>query len=440
MSSFVSSILQHSANRIEDMPFLGSRSKRQSLPTGSSSGTMDTYHQQQQHYHQYQYQQQQQQQQHHHHHHPPNSAEYYHNPSAMTAMGSPPPPSYDAMVMQSPQPTPSTSWTSDMNLLADKIKNDHHEESSDNSNGNKQLVMQQLDRRSISQGLKLVSIAADEYDGGNETVALDIYLTGLDKILMALPNKTDPKTKLALREKLLSVEERVGILNLASQQNNNSNNNIETIQAKTSLQSYIFSRITTTISTISDISSHAETRYEHMYEEEEEEEEDSRQHNRPSRPYNRDSVNRFKHFGQFVVQMTVTLAIMIKQSPLPDIFCFLFGYFIQFLIWFDKQYHVVERVQDFGVDCLKMLLQADEEYRLHELVSEAVYMLIAAGLKAVVAFKETPGYKEHNHSRPSSHQRQQRRHYNRRSFSSSSPSPVVKNNTNRRVTWSWVPW
>ena len=181
MSSFVSSILQHSANRIDDMPFLGSRSKRQSLPTGSSSSIMDTYQQQQQ--------QQQQQQHHHHHHRHRNSAEYYHNPGALTTMGSSSPPSYDAMMMmQSPQPTPSTSWTSDMNLLADKIKNDHHEETSDSSNGNKQLVMQQLDRRSISQGLKLVSIAADEYDGGNEVVALDIYLTGLDKILMALPS------------------------------------------------------------------------------------------------------------------------------------------------------------------------------------------------------------------------------------------------------------
>ena len=110
-------------------------------------------------------------------------------------------------------------------------------------------------------------------------------------------------------------------MNLASQQNKNnneSNNNIETIQAQTSLQSYIFSRITTTISTISNISSHAETRYEHMYqEEEEEEEEESRRHNRTGRHYHCDSVNRFKRLGQFVVQIAVTVAIMVKQSPLP---------------------------------------------------------------------------------------------------------------------------
>lgn len=44
-----------------------------------------------------------------------------------------------------------------------------------------------LDRKSIIQGIKLVAIAADEYDEGNDSVALDIYLTGLDKIVMALP-------------------------------------------------------------------------------------------------------------------------------------------------------------------------------------------------------------------------------------------------------------
>ena len=100
----------------------------------------------------------------------------------------------------------------------------------------------------------------------------------------------------------------------------------------------------------------------------------------------------------------------------------------------------MERVRDFGVDCLKMLLQADEEYRLHELVSEAVYMLIAAGLKAVVAFKEAPGYNEHNHHR-SSYQQKQRRHYNRRRYSSSSSTtPVLNNNNSTRVTWSWSPW
>lgn len=77
----------------------------------------------------------------------------------------------------SPIPTPSTSWTSEMSVLADKIRDDTVH------------TVDSLDRRSISQGMKLVAIAADEYEDGNNTVALDIYLSGIDKILMALPSR-----------------------------------------------------------------------------------------------------------------------------------------------------------------------------------------------------------------------------------------------------------
>lgn len=53
-----------------------------------------------------------------------------------------------------------------------------------------QLQFPPLDRKSVSQGMKLVAIAADEYEDGNDDVALDIYLSGIDKILMALPSKS----------------------------------------------------------------------------------------------------------------------------------------------------------------------------------------------------------------------------------------------------------
>ncbi|KAI8879907.1 hypothetical protein K501DRAFT_192452 [Backusella circina FSU 941] len=114
------------------------------------------------------------------------SAEY------VPSVAPPPPPPYG-----SPTPTPSTSWTSEMSALAEKIKDDVT-----STFKGKQQQVEQIDRHSISQGMKLVSIAADEYEDGNESVALDIYLTGVDKIIMALPNKTDNDTKLAIREKL----------------------------------------------------------------------------------------------------------------------------------------------------------------------------------------------------------------------------------------------
>lgn len=85
---------------------------------------------------------------------------------------------YDHHSTSSPaRPTPS--WTSEMSVLADKIR---HSSCCSSPNG------KDLDRKSISQGMKLVAIAADEYQDGNRTVALDIYLSGIDKILMALPS------------------------------------------------------------------------------------------------------------------------------------------------------------------------------------------------------------------------------------------------------------
>jgi len=75
-----------------------------------------------------------------------------------------------------------------------------------------------------------------------------------------------------------------------------------------------------------------------------------------------------------------------------DLVSFLFSYLVQLFLWFDAQYHVMQKAQDFGIQCIKFGLQADERYRLHEFLSEGLYMLIAAGLKAAVAFNETPRY------------------------------------------------
>lgn len=187
MASFVSSILHNSANKIDSMSSLGSKHNQKSknksnvrsnnsqhnlgsrLAMHASTPTL-----------------------------PANN--YYHHPQmSYSAEYIPAPPPYDTMQQQqqqqqqlhSPTPTPSTSWTSEMSALAEKIKDDVTNTFKGNNNNSKQIVNlpSNIDRHSISQGMKLVSIAADEYEEGNESVALDIYLTGVDKILMALPSK-----------------------------------------------------------------------------------------------------------------------------------------------------------------------------------------------------------------------------------------------------------
>ncbi|CEP19551.1 hypothetical protein [Parasitella parasitica] len=325
----------------------------------------------------------------------PTNPYYQHPQMSYSAEHIPAPPPYDPMQQQlhSPTPSPSTSWTLEMSALAEKIRDDVTK--TFKSSNSKQTA--NIDRHSISQGMKLVSIAADEYEQGNESVALDIYLTGVDKILMALPNKTDKNTKRAIKEKLYSVEERVGILNLAtSQKRIQQQELVQGEEIKSSvINSFVLSRIASTISTISsrayqsakasntavpivditwDTAAQTDT---HPV--------------TPTIPIEKgDSMARFKQLGHYLTEFTVKCAILVKQSPLPGLVSLLFSYVIQLFLWFDSRYHVMQKAQDFGIQCIKLGLQADERYRLHEFLSEGLYMLIAAGLKIVVAFNEAP--------------------------------------------------
>lgn len=213
-----------------------------------------------------------------------------------------------------------------------------------------------------------------------------------------------------------SVEERVGILHIASQHRQKRyQEEWDDPEVKRSLlESIGLSRITTTISTITTIASNR------AYPPGSNTPSSVMQHqasavavsSSPAPRY--DPVDRFKQFGQTIINATVTLAILIKQSPLPgtpipvfvyitlltnwilyiDVVYFLFGYLCQMLIWIDHQYHITQKAQDLGVECVKWMLKMDEQYRLHEFASEAMYMLIAAGLKAAVAYKEAPAFRQ----------------------------------------------
>ncbi|CAO0795834.1 unnamed protein product [Mucor circinelloides] len=416
MASFVSSILHNSANKIESMSSMGSKhnqktKSRSNVRGGSNNAQQNLGSRLAMHAST-----------------PILPAnQYYHHPQmSYSAEYIPAPPPYDTMQQQqqqqqqlqqqqqqqmqqmhSPTPTPSTSWTSEMSALAEKIRDDVTNTFKGNTNTNsKQLtnLPSNIDRHSISQGMKLVSIAADEYEEGNESVALDIYLTGVDKILMALPNKTDANTKMAIREKLQSVEERVGILNLAtSQKKIQQEELLQGEELKSSaINSFILSRIASTISTISSKAYQTATApapiVEITLDTTSTAGSDVQAANATSTmptiyiEGGGDPMTRFKRLGQYMIDITVTCAVLVKQSPLPDLVSFLFSYLVQLFLWFDAQYHVMQKAQDFGIQCIKFGLQADERYRLHEFLSEGLYMLIAAGLKAAVAFNETPRY------------------------------------------------
>lgn len=50
----------------------------------------------------------------------------------------------------------------------------------------------------------------------------------------------------------------------------------------------------------------------------------------------------------------------------------------------------MEKLQNIGIGCIKIALIADEKYHLHEYASEALYSIVSALLRAIVAYKDTP--------------------------------------------------
>ncbi|CAO3633710.1 unnamed protein product [Mucor hiemalis] len=189
---------------------------------------------------------------------------------------------------------------------------------------------QPINRQSIMQGIKLVGIAADEFDLGNEAVALDVYLSGLDKIIMSLPNLKDEKTKSALKDKLLSLEDRVGIVsklqlqitdnNTAIQQqlqqdksytSNGASNTYKDLSNKFAILSQILTPtwITTILNT--DVNQEMKER-DVAY--------------APRREDEGDSLVKFKQLGRAITDIIVQCVVLFKQSPLP-------GWYYLHIVW-----------------------------------------------------------------------------------------------------------
>ncbi|CAO0801988.1 unnamed protein product [Mucor circinelloides] len=237
-----------------------------------------------------------------------------------------------------------------------------------------------VDRKSLSQGVKLVDIAVDEFETGNEAIGLDVYLAGLDKIIMALPNLREIKTKEALKERLTSLEERVGI---AAQQQQvvagmesdegYTDTIIEKFRAITRLAAPSWVIAMTQDNASSNINTDS---------------------NSVTTQYQQDApIQKFKSLNKAMTDIVVHCVVLFKQSPVPGLLYSLLSYFLFAVLWLNDQFQIVERVQQLTIECIKLGLKADEKYHLHEFASEAVYSIVSAFLKAIIAYKEAPLHK-----------------------------------------------
>ncbi|RUS14326.1 hypothetical protein BC937DRAFT_93998 [Endogone sp. FLAS-F59071] len=187
-----------------------------------------------------------------------------------------------------------------------------------------------ISRRNIEQAVTLASVAAEEDENGNHQVALDLYLTGLEKMLNALPVDADENVRRALQAKLAQFVDRNGL------------------DLKEGTRDGLFGNFEMKAGSISEM----------------------------------------------MINAAVMSAIALKQSPIPDAISATLCYTFQTLQRVDAAYNVRGKAWELTALGVTRALELDAEYNLHGRVSDAIYTSCAAFIKAGVAYTDAPGYKE----------------------------------------------
>ncbi|KAI8985355.1 hypothetical protein BDB01DRAFT_787763 [Pilobolus umbonatus] len=231
----------------------------------------------------------------------------------------------------------------------------------------------QVDKKALSQGLKLVSIAVDEYEAGNTSLALSVYLSGLDKLFMAIPSMSvyhrytsfilifffyflldlsDARTKETIQEKIKSLESEIGITTTSEvfQRSDMSNRNTSTLNS-------IFPEI-------------------------------------PSDERASSNLDSFKKIEKMISNTVIQGVILFKHSPIPDLVHIFCSYIMQLLLWIDKHLLISKKIELTCLTCIKWIITTDEKYRLHEYAAETIYSMTVTLVKAAIAYKEAPGYSQ----------------------------------------------
>ncbi|KAF9938746.1 hypothetical protein BGZ67_010510 [Mortierella alpina] len=96
--------------------------------------------------------------------------------------------------------------------------------------------------------------------------------------------------------------------------------------------------------------------------------------------------------GDTIISTAVESAIRLKQSPIPDVIktCFKASRIV--LSRVDARFRLQERAWELSKQSIEKAIELDEQYAIHELVTETLFATVTGLVKAGIAYKETPGY------------------------------------------------
>lgn len=98
--------------------------------------------------------------------------------------------------------------------------------------------------------------------------------------------------------------------------------------------------------------------------------------------------------GDTIINTAVHSAIRLKQSPIPDVVGACFRTSKVILSKVDERFHLQEKAWELSKQSIERAIELDEQYAIHEAVTETIFATVTGLVKAGIAYKETPSYKD----------------------------------------------
>ncbi|RIA95768.1 hypothetical protein C1645_733780 [Glomus cerebriforme] len=199
-----------------------------------------------------------------------------------------------------------------------------------------------INRKKVDDAITLSAFAVEEDNQGNHEVAIEYYLSAIESMLEALPIHTNQSRKDALKNKLRDFMDREGLTDDFMESTNASS------AAKAAEREKGF----------------------------------------------RSSFINTSGISENIIQAAITSAVALKQSPIPDAISATVNYTMKKIQKIDQAYGLQDKAWEISRTGINMALEIDQQYNVHEKVGNALFTGIAAAMKAGIAYKDSPSYRE----------------------------------------------
>ncbi|CAG8574029.1 16924_t:CDS:2 [Dentiscutata heterogama] len=195
-----------------------------------------------------------------------------------------------------------------------------------------------LNRKKIDQAIAFSAFAVEEDHQGNPDCALDLYLLGLEHMLEALPIHADQSRKEALVAKLRDFMDRTGLTEEVNENTNPKKGQVSSTSERSRTEG--------------------------------------------------------PGISQHIIQAAITSAVALKQSPIPDAISATVNYTMNKIKTIDEAYGLQDKAWEISRTGINLALEIDQQYNVHEKVGNALFVGLAAAMKAGIAYKDSPSYRD----------------------------------------------